>query len=169
MTIRLLLVKTPIILAIVLLSLQAAWAGPATLSGAVVRVYDGDTIEVAQLGKVRLIGIDAPEFKASRRDRFYLRRNISAATLRRVARRARAFLVDKAQGRQVDLTTDHTRRDRYGRLLAYVRLPDGRLLNRLLVEAGLASVYRRFDFRLKADFLAAESEAQRAGRGMWGK
>lgn len=148
-------------------SLQTVRAAPPEPGGTVVRVYDGDTIEVADVGKVRLLGIDAPEFEASGRDRFYLRRDISPETLRRTARRARSFTIDQARGKHVSLTLDHQHRDRYDRLLAYVHLPDGRLLNRLLVKKGLAAVYRRFDFRMKEDFLDAEAEARRAGRGMW--
>lgn len=147
--------------------LQTAAAEQPTLAGEVVYVYDGDTIEVKDVGKVRLVGIDTPEFEASSRDRFYLRRDISPDTLRRIARRARTFNIDQARGKRVSLTLDHQHRDRYDRLLAYVYLPDGRLLNRLLLEAGLASVYRRFDFRLKDEFLAAEAAARKARLGMW--
>ncbi|MEJ2700672.1 MAG: thermonuclease family protein, partial [Desulfuromonadales bacterium] len=64
---------------------------------------------------------------------------------------------------------DHDERDRYGRLLAYVVLPDGRMLNRLLLEKGYAAVYRRFDFRLKQDFLRAEADARRRQVGLWQK
>jgi len=58
-------------------------------------------------------------------------------------------------------------RDKYGRLLAYVYLPNGRLLNRLLAEQGMAVVYRRFSFNMKADFLAAEAEARKSRTGLW--
>lgn len=148
---------------------QTAAAESATLTGKVVRVYDGDTIKVERAGKVRLIGIDAPEFKASSRDRFYQRQNISSATLRRTARRAHSFNVERARGKRVRLTLDHQHRDRYDRILAYVHLPDGRMLNRLLLEEGLASVYRRFSFRLKDDFLDVEARARARGVGMWQK
>lgn len=148
---------------------QTATAEPAELAGKVIRVYDGDTIKVESVGKVRLIGIDSPEFKASSRDRFYQRQSISSATLRRTARRARSFNIDRARGKRVRLTLDHRHRDRYDRVLAYVHLPEGQMLNRLLLEAGLASVYRRFDFRLKDDFLAAEAKARARGVGMWQK
>ena len=57
----------------------------------------------------------------------------------------------------------------YGRLLAYVYLPDGRLLNRMLLEQGLAAVYRKFTFRMKTDFLTAEQQARQAGIGLWKK
>ena len=51
-------------------------------------------------------------------------------------------------------------RDRYGRLLAYVRLEDGRLLNALLLEQGQARVYRRCQCSRLGWFQALEQEAR---------
>lgn len=137
------------------------------LRGAVEWIYDGDTIEVKGAGKVRLIGIDTPERDASPRDAYFRKQGVAASTLRRVAAEALRFNIAAAKGRQVLLTTDGDERDRHGRLLAYVTLPDGRLLNRLLIEKGFAAVYRRFDFRMKQDFLQAEGEARQHRRGLW--
>lgn len=160
-------------LAILLVSLvllpcaAAAATKAAVLKGEVVWVYDGDTLKVAGLGKVRLVGIDTPEKENSARDDFYRQWQIPASRLRRIAHRALQFCITNAKGKQVVLTLAAEQRDRYGRLLAYVRLPDGRLLNRLLLEQGLATVYRRFDFRLKDDFLAAEARARTQELGLW--
>ena len=119
------------------------------------------------IGTVRLLGIDAPEYEASRRDRYYRRWGIDPATLRRIHREGKAYLIDSLKGRTVALATGKEQRDRHGRLLAYVYLPDGRLLNRLLLKKGYAVVYRRFDFELKADFLEAEDRARRTKLGLW--
>lgn len=135
--------------------------------GTVTWVYDGDTLEIASLGTVRLIGIDAPEQKASRRDDFLLRQGVPAARLRQIARAARDFNRRHVKGTSVQLTLDETARDRHGRLLAYVTLANGELLNRMLVRRGLAVVYRRFSFQLKDDFLAAEAAARRTAVGLW--
>lgn len=143
--------------------------GPAkTLQGTVTWVHDGDTIEIEKLGKVRLIGIDAPEREDSPRDEFLQRQGVSATRQREIYRNAKAFNIRCVKGQTVSLTFDHPPRDRYGRLLAYVYLPDGRLLNRMLLEQGLAVVYRKFTFRMKTDFLAAEEQARLAGLGLWG-
>jgi len=154
--------------ALLLLTLGAA-AGADDLRGRVEWIYDGDTIRVAGIGKVRLLGIDTPEREAGPRDRFFVKLGGNGATLRRIAGEALRFNIEQAKGREVRLATDRQRRDRYGRLLAYVVLPDGRLLNRLLLEKGYAIVYRRFDFARKADFLAAETEARRHGAGLWAR
>jgi micrococcal nuclease len=92
---------------------------------------------------------------------------VTPGRLRQVAEAALQFTIRSSKGQTVRLTFDKERRDDYGRLLAYVHLPDGRLLNRLLLEKGYAGVYRRADFRLKEDFLAAEAAAREGKRGLW--
>jgi micrococcal nuclease len=55
----------------------------------------------------------------------------------------------------------------YHRLLAYVYLPDGRMLNRALIEEGYGYADPRYDHPLKRDFQQAMDEARRQGRGLW--
>lgn len=145
----------------------AARVAQDTLTGTVRWIYDGDSIEVAGIGPVRLLGIDAPEREASRRDAWFRRQGIAPNLLRRINREGRHFLIANVKGRTVDLSCEPEARDRHGRLLAYVTLPDGRLLNRLMLEKGYAVVYRRFDFARKPDFLDAEAGARRDRIGLW--
>ena len=152
---------------LILLSAFAANSPAAELQGHVLRVFDGDTLLVDGIGKVRLVGIDAPEAEASVRDDFYRRWQISPAKLRKIAWRAKDFCLRKTRSGRVTIIPARNSRDRHGRLLAYVRLTNGQLLNRLLLEQGLAAVYRRFDFQMKEDFLLAEKVARRQGRGLW--
>jgi micrococcal nuclease len=152
---------------LLLLALLPSFASAETLSGQVKWIYDGDSIEVTGIGTVRLLGIDAPEHKASQRDRYYLRWGIEPATLRHINQTGKTYLIESVKGKTVVLKTEEKERDRYNRLLAYVYLPDGRLLNQLLLEIGYAVVYRRFDFELKSDFLEAESQARRCRKGLW--
>lgn len=147
----------------------AAPSKPATLTGTVTWVYDADTFEVAPHGKVRLLGIDAPEKSTSDRDRNFTRLGIAAKRLRSIHGAGLAWCIHNVKGSQVSLVLEDSPRDRHGRLLAYVRLPDGRLLNRVLLEEGLAIVYRRFPFELKAGFLAAETRAQQGQVGLWAR
>ncbi|MGC8792228.1 MAG: thermonuclease family protein [Bryobacteraceae bacterium] len=122
---------------------------PATPAARVVRILDGDTIEVLKDGRpvrVRLYGIDCPE------------RGQAFGTV------ARRFTGDLAFSQNVILRTHGT--DRYGRLLADVILPDGRVLNQELVRAGLAWWYREYAPEAR-ELAALESEARAARRGLW--
>ena len=140
----------------------------ASNTGRVSWVYDGDTLKIDGIGKVRLLGIDTPEKEDSERDGYYRKHyQLAPATLRRITQQALHFNLDNVKGKRVQLRFDNETNDRYGRILAYVYLPDGRMLNRLLLEKGLASVYRRFDFRHKQDFLQAEQQARKDRLGLW--
>lgn len=140
------------------------------LSGRVAWIYDGDTLLVDDIGKVRLLGIDTPETERSARDQFYIDKfAIPAKHLRQVARDAKQYAIKTVKGQLVKLQTEQITRDKYGRLLAYVQLADGQLLNRLLLEKGLAAVFRRYDFQRKEDFLAAERSARQQQLGLWQK
>lgn len=145
--------------------MTAAVAGE--VRGQVEWIYDGDTLKVAGVGKVRLLGIDTPEREASDRDRFFVKLGGNGKRLRRIAGEALRFNIETVKGKEVRLAFDREKRDHYGRLLAYVTLPDGRLLNRLLLENGYAVVYRRYDFLRKDDFLSAEAQARREKIGIW--
>jgi hypothetical protein len=58
-------------------------------------------------------------------------------------------------------------RDRAGRLLAYVFLPDGRMVNEEMLRAGSARVETRWRHRYLGAFLAAQAAARAARRGIW--
>lgn len=139
----------------------------AEITDKVLWIYDGDTLKTKKLGKVRLIGIDSPERENSDRDKYYLRQGIEQSRLRKIAGKALSFNIKKAKGKKVRLRFEAKKKDRHGRHLAYLLLPDGKMLNKLLIEKGLAAVYRRFDFSMKKDFLEAEKGAQKKHRGLW--
>ncbi len=160
-------------LALVLGLALHAWAG--SQKAEVVYVNDGDTITVRLKGKkrlVRLIGVDAPETGHSkaleRRAKRHGRTPRQEAEAGRAARAALARLAHKGDTvKLVDGRPQSKLTDRYGRMLAFVYLPGGRMLNQELIAGGWARVYQRFDFRHKAAFVRAEKEARRARRGLW--
>ena len=126
----------------------------------VVEIVDGDTVRVFESGKirtVRLIGIDAPERSHPSRTKEFL------------ADDAADFLASLCGGKIVEMERGEEDLDRHGRLLRYLFLPppDGRLVNREMVRHGYARAYRRFPFSREAEFLEAESVAQREGKGVW--
>ncbi len=121
----------------------------ADFTGRVVGISDGDTITVLHNGKgerIRLHGIDCPE----KRQAF--------------GKRAKQLTSNLVFGKTV--TVQVVDRDRYGRTIAEVLLPDGRSLNRELVKAGFAWWYWRYvpDDETLAQL---EREARRAKRGLW--
>jgi len=122
----------------------------------VAEVVDGDTVILGSGPKVRLLGIDAPELELEGEPAQFL------------AHKAKGVLTDLAQGQRVRLEYDRLRYDRYGRILAFLVLPDGTNLSRELVRQGLAHVYTvppNMGFR--GDLLAAQREAMAARRGVW--
>jgi endonuclease YncB( thermonuclease family) len=116
--------------------------------GKVVAVLDGDTLEVMHQGRaerVRLRGIDCPEKGQA------------------FGRRARQFTAGLVMGQEV--TVETAGRDRYGRTLGTVILPDGRNLSHALVRAGLA--WRHRYYSLDGSLGQMEAEARAARRGLW--
>ena len=127
---------------------------PATVT----RHVDGDTFEVSvgdppygmrAVEKIRLLGIDTPELGEP------------------LAAEAQALTARLAAG-PVYLAFDFRRRDRFERLLAFVYLRDGTLLNAELLRSGLATVYRADDLmHFFAQFEDLEREARQRGAGLW--
>lgn len=135
---------------------------PAALpQGTVVRVVDGDTVDVAiggEVERVRLIGIDTPET---------VRPNTPIECF---GKQASAFTGQLLGGQTVAIEADPSQdsRDKYGRLLAYLWLADGRMANMELVAGGYAYEYT-YDqpYKYQAQFRQAQREAQAAQRGLW--
>ena len=128
-------------------------------SARVVAVVDGDTIDVTWAGRrerVRLLGVDTPETVDPHRPIGCYGPEASAFTHRRLL------------GRAVRLRFDRQRRDRYGRLLAYVEL-DGRRFNDELLTGGYGRllVIPPNGSHGRA-MLDEELAARSAGRGLWG-
>src|SRR4051812_19821496 len=128
---------------------------------AVVRVIDGDTVDVrldGQVVRLRLIGIDTPEVVDPRRPVECFGREASA--------RAHELL----DGQTVRVEADPTQgdMDRYGRLLRYIWLGDGRLFNQEMVAQGYAFEYTyNVPYKYQAAFREAERDAREAQRGLW--
>jgi micrococcal nuclease len=124
----------------------------------VTRVIDGDTAVLEDGARVRFLGIDAPEMASDGRPAEPL------------ADQSKDYVVKLIQGKTVRLEYDRERYDRYGRLLAYLYLPDGALVNLLVVRQGLARVYSQApNLRHQETLNAAQQEAMAAGRGLWQK
>jgi len=140
------------------LLLVAGSASAAPIDGIVVRVVDGDTIDVQladRVEKVRYIGVNTPEIHHPIKGEEPGGREAAEVNRRLVA------------GRHVRLELDVRTRDRYGRLLAYVWLGDT-MVNAELVRRGYAQVMTvPPNVRYQDLFLKLQREARDAGRGLW--
>jgi micrococcal nuclease len=128
--------------------------GSGPVAARVTRHTDGDTLWLSRIGKVRLIGVDTPEVYGQ---------------VECFGRRASAFVERLLPlGSRVSYRLGVEPRDRYGRALAYVYLGDGRLLNMVLVERGLAQPLTiPPNDELAGRFVAAARSARRRGAGLW--
>jgi len=71
---------------------------------------------------------------------------------------------------RVELELDIERRDKYGRLLAYLRTVDGRLINQLMIENGYAVLLTVPSNVKYSRLLTASQKAARLKKlGIWGK
>lgn len=118
----------------------------------VVKVIDGDTIELENGQKIRYIGMDAPE-----------------STIQNECFGKEAFSKNKelVEGKVVRLEKDVSETDRYGRLLRYVYLGDV-FVNEYLVREGYASS-ATFppDVKYQDKFREAEVKAREEHKGLW--
>lgn len=122
----------------------------------VVRVVDGDTIEISGGEKVRYIGMNTPET---------VKQNWPVECFGKEASQENKALVE---GKRVRLVRDVSDRDRYGRLLRYVYLEDGTFVNEVLVREGYAyATTFPPDVSKQAVFRVAELDARIAKRGLW--
>jgi len=149
------------LIALLLLALAAGACEPAPAgeTARVVRIVDGDTIDVAIAGetyRVRYIGIDAPESVRPDSPVEWMGPEASEANRRLV------------EGKTVRLERDVSETDRFGRLLRYVWVGDV-MINAELVRLGYANAgaYPP-DVKYQEVLRRAEREARDAGRGLWG-
>ena len=138
-------------------------------------VSDGDTLTVLYRGqreRVRLVGIDAPEssenekaFRDAKRTESDVRSIISQG------KKSAAYTQSLVRpGEILGIEFDVEKRDRYSRLLAYLYLPSGEMLNRKIVAEGYAYPYTRppnvrYAEKLRKDF----EQARKSRRGLWGQ
>lgn len=118
----------------------------------VIRVIDGDTVELDGRGTVRLLFIDTPE----KGEMYY--------------DSAKIFLQEQILGQQVSVVPGSRARDPYGRLLAFVYL-DTTLINLELVRHGFAGMYLYPENMGNTDlvnrFLAVQQKSIDGNRGIW--
>lgn len=135
---------TVMFLVLVIPVLSWAWQGKITL------VTDGDTMTIVHEGKkerLRLYGLDCPD----KNQDFGLR--------------AKQFTSDMILGKEVEV--EAVTKDRYGYTVSIVKL-DGQILNRKLIEAGLAWVDLKLCYRKECHaWSQLQDQAQKTKVGLW--
>lgn len=124
------------------------------------RFVDGDTIDVNMDGKtetVRFIGIDTPETHKP---------NTPVQCFGPEAANKTKNIIGSQKVRLQADSLD-TNRDRYGRLLRYVYLADGTLVDKVLIEQGYGFAYTQFPFEKSEEFKSAEEYAKTTKKGLW--
>lgn len=129
----------------------------------VVRVVDGDTIDVdvpdgeKLTTRLRLWGIDTPE------------KALFGKKAEPLSKEATAMTRELTEGQPVTLNLEpHRVRGRFGRLLVYVELADGTILNERLILAGLAESEDRWPHRHLERYELLEDQARKQRLGIWG-
>lgn len=128
----------------------------------VTKVIDGDTVELENGNRVRLIGIDTPETKDPRKSVQCFGKEAAGETKRLL------------EGKAVILQKDVSETDKYSRLLRYIFLPldNGQILfvNDYLVREGFAKALTYPpDVKYNEQFREAERSARENKRGLWGR
>ena len=138
-----------VLLAVLLIVLLAVPVLAGEYSGSVVSVLDGDTVDVLHNGKaerIRLNGIDCPEKRQA-----YGQKAKQAAS---------ALVFGKA-------VTLHTfEKDKYGRTIGDVLLPDGTNVNQELVKEGWCWWYRKYAPG-NTELEQLEKDAREGKKGLW--
>jgi micrococcal nuclease len=148
----------PVILAVLAVCLCLGCSkesGPPAV-GTSAEVKDGDTIVLTDGRKVRYLGMDTPELSSTDPKELEL------------ARQSTQVNAELVQGAKLRLEYDVERYDQYNRLLAYIFLPDGRMVNVELVRRGLARVLLKPpNLRFREELVQAQRQAIKDRLGLW--
>jgi micrococcal nuclease len=157
-----------VIALLVAIAQQQGWLKPVSQSlqqnqpglYSVTKFDDGDTIRVDMNGKdetIRFIGVDTPETHDPRKAVQCFGLAAAAYT--------KALIGDNPVRLEADPLS--TTRDRYDRLLRYVYLPDGRLVEAEIIKNGYGFAYTSFPFTKIEEFRAYQKNARDNSRGLW--
>jgi len=133
-----------------------------TKSFTVINVVDGDTVDIDipdgqyEHTRIRLWGVDTPETKHPDKGVMYF------------GPEAAEFTKELALGKKITVyLEEHRTRGYYGRLLAYVQLPDDGFLNEVLLSEGFAYADVRYRHSFYNKYKQLEAAARSQKKGLW--
>ena len=155
------------------LSLHASIEAQERTTATILRVVDGDTLKISYRGQeesIRLIGIDTPESQANKKAKGdAVRTGDDIQLILSQGRESTNYVKSLVKpGDSIQIEFDMQDRDKYGRLLGYVYLSDGRMLNEEMVRAGYASLMTvPPNVKYQERFSKVYKEARDNKRGLW--
>ena len=153
-----------LVLALIVFGLYQFFVFPAIYKmGQIIHVIDADSYLIKIDGKVKnvqLIGVDAPERTGEQK---------RSQCYNYEAKQYVLDIVDQNPIVQIDTDSNVDAHDLHGRDLVYITLPNGKMLNQLLVENGMAkeSNPEKKNYRMEKQFLIAQAQAKEAQKGIW--
>jgi endonuclease YncB( thermonuclease family) len=129
----------------------------------VINVSDGDTFDIDipdghyQSTRIRLLGIDTPETGGEESGVMYFGPEAAEFTKKLILGKSVTVYLD----------SPNPTRGKYGRLLAYVKLLDGRFLNEVLLTEGYAYADSRFSHSFFNKYRQLQSRARSSKKGLW--
>lgn len=129
----------------------------------VVNVIDGDTFDIDlpdglyEHTRIRLLGIDTPETHSEQTGVMYFGPEAAEFTKKSILNKSVKVYLD----------SPNPTRGKYGRLLAYVKLPDGDFLNEVLLTEGYAYSDTRFSHSFYNKYRQLQSRAKSSKKGLW--
>ncbi len=162
-----------LIIIIIVLAIFSSVNSYAQQKTTVTRIIDGDILQALygeREKRIRLIGIDTPESrvnKKAKRDANMSEQDIK--TIIEMGRKAKKYVDGLVKrGDLITIEFDVQERDKYGRLLCYVYLSNGKMLNEEIVNAGYANVMTiPPNVKYKDMFLRAYKQAKDSEMGLW--
>lgn len=119
-------------------------------------IPDGDTIFLKSGEKIRYIGVDTPEM------------NHKKGKPQLFAREAREFNKSITKGKRLRILLGNKKKDRFNRYLGYVYLPDGRMVNELILKKGMGwFYYHRDNSKFNSKLMKSQKKAMRSKIGIW--
>lgn len=141
----------------------------------ITKVVDGDGLFVVDMfGKneteIRFLGIDAPEIRKSKKLRQDEREtHLPGQLLLELGQASKNYLSAIAtEGTWVSIVMEQQHSyDLYGRMLAYVLLPDGSCLNEIMIHEGYAKPYDKYWCAALSDYQILNNFARNNRRGLY--
>ncbi len=139
----------------------------------VTRIIDGDILQAIygeREKRIRLIGIDTPESRVNKKAKRDA--NMSEQDIKKIiemGRKAKKYVDGLIKrGDLITIEFDAQESDKYGRLLCYVYLSNGKMLNEEILKAGYANVMTvPPNVKYKDMFLKAYNYARESRLGLW--